>query len=158
MAEALRPADHRDRLPEETATGAESILLVDDEPQIVSLLEIMLASLGYRVLAFTDSVKALEAFEANPREFHLVLTDMTMPGITGQELARRVLQIRPGLPVVLATGYSEQINEDKARQLGISKLLFKPVLRNDLARVLREALDDQRNDHQGSPASRPAWD
>ncbi len=142
VADALRPDTDHDRPADETATGAESILVVDDEPQIVSLLEIMLASLGYRVLAFTDSVKALEAFEANPREFHLVLTDMTMPVITGQELARRVLQIRPGLPVVLTTGYSEQINEDKARRLGICKFLFKPVLRNDLARVLREALDE----------------
>jgi signal transduction histidine kinase/ActR/RegA family two-component response regulator len=144
VAEALRLDARHDPSAEEAAPGAESILLVDDEPQIVSLLEIMLASLGYRVLAFTDSLKALAAFEANPWEFQLVLTDMTMPGITGQELARRVLQIRPGLPVVLTTGYSEQINEDKAHRMGISKFLFKPVLRNDLARVLREALDDTR--------------
>ena len=144
VAEALRLDARHDPSAEEAAPGAESILLVDDEPQIVSLVEIMLASLGYRVLAFTDSVKALAAFEANPWEFQLVLTDMTMPGITGQELARRVLQIRPGLPVVLTTGYSEQINEDKAHRMGISKFLYKPVLRNDLARVLREALDDTR--------------
>ena len=120
--------------------GSESILLVDDEPQIVNLLKIMLASMGYRVSAFTDSVQAVEAFEANPREFHLVLTDMTMPGITGQELVRRVHQIRPDLPVILATGFSERMNEDQARRIGIAKFLHKPIMRKELAQALREAL------------------
>ena len=142
MADTLRAKESPSRSADETIMGSESILLVDDEPQIVSLLEIMLSSLGYRVRAFTDSAKALEAFEANPREFHLVLTDMTMPGITGKELARRVMQIRPGHPVILATGFSERINEDKARRLGIRKFLYKPILRHELAQALREALEE----------------
>ena len=158
VADNLRTDESPGRSADEAASGSESILVVDDEPQLVSLLEIMLASLGYRVMAFTDSVKALEAFEANPREFHLLLTDMTMPGITGQELARRVLHVRPGLPVVLATGFSEQINEDQARRLGIRKFLNKPILRTDLAQALREALDEGAGPQNAADGGRRALD
>jgi signal transduction histidine kinase/CheY-like chemotaxis protein len=139
-ADVPRKDPARGRATDAAGGGSESILLVDDEPQIVNMLQIMLAGMGYRVRAYTDSQEALRAFEDNPREFHLVLTDMTMPGITGEELARRVLQIRPGLPVLLATGFSERINEDKARRMGIRKFLFKPILRQELANALREAL------------------
>jgi CheY-like chemotaxis protein len=133
-ADGARPSDH-------AAGGSESILLVDDEPQIVNLLQIMLSSMGYRVSAHTDSRSAIRAFEADPQAFQLVLTDMTMPGITGEELARHVLRMRPDLPVLLATGFSESINEDKARRMGIRKLLFKPILREELAAVLRDVLE-----------------
>ena len=141
-ADIRREDGRHGRHSDDTAGGSESILLVDDEPQIVNLLQVMLSSMGYRVSAYTDSVEAVRAFEANPREFNLVLTDMTMPGITGQELARRVLHVRPELPVVLATGFSERINEEKARRIGIRKFLYKPILRQDLAQALREALEE----------------
>ncbi len=157
-ADVTRREGHGERSADATAGGSESILLVDDEPQIVGLLQVMLASLGYRVSAYTDSLAALQAFEANPREYQLVLTDMTMPGITGQELARRVLQIRPELPVMLATGFSERINEDKARRMGIRKFLYKPILRQDLARALREALDDNGDNQQTASIGHPAAD
>ena len=148
-ANIRREEGHRGRHSDDMAGGSESILLVDDEPQIVNLLQVMLSSMGYRVSAFTDSVEAAKAFEANPREFNLVLTDMTMPGITGQELARRVLHVRPELPVLLATGFSERINEEQARRIGIRKFLYKPILRSDLAQALREALEE------GEEAGRP---
>ncbi len=150
-ADVQRSGRHRDQSTGKAARGSESILLVDDEPQIANLLQVMLSSLGYRVRSYTDSLEALQAFESNPREFNLVLTDMTMPGITGQELARRVLQVRPELPVLLATGFSERINEDQAHRLGIRKFLYKPILREELAHALREALDDDR-DRTTSPA------
>ena len=150
-ADIRRKEGPHGRLSDDTTGGSESILLVDDEPQIVNLLQIMLSSMGYRVRAFTDSVAAVEAFEANPREFNLVLTDMTMPGITGQELARRVLHMRPELPIVLATGFSERINEEKARRIGIRKFLYKPILRRDLALALREALEESKG--AGNPTA-----
>jgi CheY-like chemotaxis protein len=122
--------------------GSESILVVDDEPQIVDLLRVTLSRMGYRVSAFTDSLEALAVFEANPQNFQVVLTDMTMPGMTGEELAHRVLAVRPGLPVILTTGFSERINESQARRLGIRKFLYKPIVRENLAVALREALQD----------------
>ena len=103
--------------------GSESILVVDDEPQIVDLLRVTLSRMGYRVSAFTDSLEALAVFEANPQNFQVVLTDMTMPGMTGEELAHRVLAVRPGLPVILTMGFSEGMNESQARRSGIRKVL-----------------------------------
>ncbi|MGD8241985.1 MAG: ATP-binding protein [Desulfobacterales bacterium] len=129
-------------LPGDAMGGSESILVVDDEPQIVDLLRVTLSRMGYRVSAFTDSLEALAVFEANPQNFQVVLTDMTMPGMTGEELAHRVLAVRPGLPVILTTGFSERINESQARRLGIRKFLYKPIVRENLAVALREALQD----------------
>ena len=142
---------HPSPLPENAIGGSESILVVDDEPQIVDLLRVMLSSMGYRVSAFTDSLEALAAFEADPQNFQIVLTDMTMPGMTGEELALRVLALRPGLPLILTTGFSERINEAQARRIGIRKFLYKPIVRENLATALREAVQDQdadRGQHQ----------
>jgi len=100
-----------------------------------------LEALGYRVHTCIDPRQALEQFEAQPAAFDLVITDMTMPHLTGAELARQLLAVRPGLPVVLCTGFSEIINEEKAVALGIRRLLMKPVLRDELAKVLRQVLD-----------------
>ncbi|MDG4474667.1 hybrid sensor histidine kinase/response regulator [Thiovibrio frasassiensis] len=120
--------------------GHEHILVVDDEKVIVEMMQKTLEMLGYRVTTCIDSRQALELFAAQPADFDLVLTDMTMPHLTGAELAQQLMAIRPELPVVLCTGFSEIINEEKARDIGIRKLLMKPVLRDELARVLRQVL------------------
>jgi signal transduction histidine kinase/uncharacterized membrane-anchored protein YhcB (DUF1043 family) len=120
----------------------ETILFVDDEPQIVHVMQLMLESLGYQVIAHTSSRAALKAFETNPRAFDMVITDMTMPELTGEELARNVLQISPDIPIVLCTGFNEHMNEERARHLGIRRLVYKPMVRSALAEIIRDALDN----------------
>jgi CheY-like chemotaxis protein len=133
------PVTESGSLEEETrsdpplAGRGERILLVDDEPQVARVTEMMLQALGYRVRTFTDSVAALEAFQADPQAVDLMVTDMTMPEITGADLAREVLALRADLPVILCTGFNAQIGEDHALTLGIRKFLYKPVRRDDLA-------------------------
>ena len=124
--------------------GHEHILVVDDEPAIVEMMRLTLKALGYRVTACSDSRQALEQFEAQPTAFDLVLSDVTMPHLTGAELAQRLLVCRPNLPIILCTGFSEIINEEMAKALGICRLLMKPVLRDELARALRQVLDHPR--------------
>ncbi|MFP4573632.1 MAG: response regulator [Desulfobacterales bacterium] len=99
-------------------TGTESILLVDDEKPIVEMLQQILESQGYRVTIRTSSVEALEAFRANPDKFDIVITDMTMPDMTGDRLALKIKEIRSDMPVILCTGFSEKINEQKKRWPG----------------------------------------
>ncbi|MBU0673938.1 MAG: transporter substrate-binding domain-containing protein [Proteobacteria bacterium] len=123
--------------------GSERILLVDDEPVIVKLLGRGLKSLGYQPSSFTVSSEALAAFEQNPEQFDLVITDMTMPGMTGEELARRILAIRPEVPVILCTGFNQQMDAAKAEQAGISRFLQKPVNLSELFGVVREVLDSR---------------
>jgi PAS domain S-box-containing protein len=122
--------------------GSEKILLIDDEQHLVEMYQRMLAMLGYHVDSRTSPVEAVEAVRANPQKYDLVITDMTMPQMTGYNLAKKLIEIRPNLPVVLCTGFSDQINEDKARSVGILAFLLKPVLFNDLAATLRKVLDD----------------
>lgn len=121
--------------------GNERILLVDDEPPVMEMLQRMLASLGYRVTAFTSSVEALEAFKASPDTFDLLVTDMTMPDLTGTVLAKKIMAIRPDFPVILCTGFSESIDEKKAKALGIQEYILKPILNNQLATAVRKVLD-----------------
>ncbi len=120
--------------------GTENILFVDDEGAIVTLAEKMLSSLGYAVTAFTKSTEALETFKARPDAFDLVITDQTMPDLTGLELAREMLRIRPDLPIILCTGYSHSITPRKAVSLGIKKLIMKPIKRSTMAKAIRNAL------------------
>jgi PAS domain S-box-containing protein len=124
--------------------GAERILFVDDEPFQTDLGRQMLGRLGYGVKAFTSSTKALEAFQEDPEAFDLLITDMTMPEMTGDELARRVMAVRPQLPVILCTGYSERITEEAAEALGIRGFVMKPVVIRELALLVRDILDAQR--------------
>ncbi|GAB4347005.1 MAG: hypothetical protein Kow0089_24560 [Desulfobulbaceae bacterium] len=127
---------------EAVATGNERILVVDDDPAIADIMNRVLTGLGYRVTAFTDSEAALEGFRADPEGFDLVLTDMTMPRLTGKDLAIELLKIRPDIPVVMCTGYSEVIDSKQAREIGIRKLLMKPIIKDNLARVVRSVLDN----------------
>jgi signal transduction histidine kinase/ActR/RegA family two-component response regulator len=121
--------------------GSERILLVDDEEQIISMERQMLENLGYRVTARTDSVEALKVFSEQPEEYDLVITDMTMPHMSGDELAQKLLDVKPDIPVILCTGFNEDITEEKALEMGIQKFLMKPVIKNDLASTIRSVLD-----------------
>jgi signal transduction histidine kinase/ActR/RegA family two-component response regulator len=124
--------------------GDESILLIDDEDQIVRMLKQMLMSLGYRVNAVSDPIEAIEIFENDPWAFDIVITDMTMPKITGDLLSREVLKIRPDIPVILCTGFSKLIDEERIREIGIKKLIMKPVIKSEVARAIREVLESER--------------
>lgn len=140
-----------ERLPETEAedptisfqTGLEHILLVDDEKPVAQIEKQMLNRLGYKVTMHTNSQEALECFRANPEAFDLLLTDVTMPGITGDRLAQEVLTIRPDIPVLLCTGFSENIDKRKAEQIGIKGFLMKPVGKSDMARTVRQILDNR---------------
>ena len=114
--------------PRPLPTGSERILFVDDEPALVDLSRRMLSRLGYEVHTRTSPIEALEAFRANPKKFNLVITDMTMPGMTGLGLAKKLNEISPGIPIVLCTGFSDQANEHRAHALGIRAFLLKPLL------------------------------
>jgi signal transduction histidine kinase/CheY-like chemotaxis protein len=129
-------------VPESIAGHQEAILVVDDEPQIAHVMQLMLESLGYRVTAYTSSREALQVFRDSPQAFDMVITDMTMPELTGEELARSVLEKRPDIPVILCTGFNEHMNEERARHIGVRRLIYKPIVRNTLADIVRNALDN----------------
>jgi len=134
--------------PEKSAIyemGIERILLVDDEEPIVRLEQMTLERLGYRITARTSSVEALEAFRANPTAFDLVITDMTMPNMTGDQLARELMAIRPDIPVIICTGFSEKMSPEKADSLGIRGFLMKPVIKSEMARTVRNVLDAHKS-------------
>ena len=122
-------------------TGKERILLVDDEADIVGATQIILEQAGYAVSPFTDSREALAAFRGAPDTFDLVITDLTMPGVTGLELAQELLEIRPRLPILLCTGYGGALTGDKARLLGIREVMLKPIIPQELATRIRQILD-----------------
>jgi len=124
--------------------GKGRILLVDDDPLIIKIEKQMLERLGYEVIPMENPVETLELFSARPDNFDLVITDMTMPGITGDILAVKLLNIRPDLPIIVCTGFSEQINQESAKKMGICALLKKPVLTSDLAHAVRGALKNKK--------------
>ena len=103
----------------------------------------MLESLGYKVTARTSSIEALELFKAKADSFDLVITDMTMPNMTGDELARELIRIKPEVPVILCTGYSARINPQQAAAMGIRAFVSKPVLRRDIAATIRNVLGEK---------------
>jgi two-component system, cell cycle sensor histidine kinase and response regulator CckA len=123
--------------------GTEHILFVDDEKTLVELGQKMLTSLGYSVSIKTSSLDALDVFRADPPAFDLVITDMTMPGLTGSELAKELMAIRPDLPVILCTGFSELINRQKAKDAGIREFVMKPYDVSTMAKAIRKALAEK---------------
>lgn len=124
--------------------GCERILCVDDELSIARMISHTLERLGYHVVIKTDSDEALAEFKTNPFGFDLVLTDMTMPHMTGDRLARELLEIRQDIPVIVCTGYSKKISEQKAKDIGIKALIHKPLLKADIANVVRQVLNDNK--------------
>ncbi len=126
---------------DELAKGSGHILFVDDEPTLVDIGEILLNELGYTVTTRTSGIEALEAFKSNPDRFDLVLADMTMPQMTGESLAREIISIRKDIPIIISTGFSSVMTEEKARKLGVKGLLMKPFVLSELAGVIRDVLD-----------------
>jgi CheY-like chemotaxis protein len=126
---------------EELPGGSERILLVDDEPSLVDVGQKLLEHLGYRVFSAYSSPEALEIFKRNPHQFDLVITDFTMPGLTGAKLAEELLRIRPDLPIIMSTGFSDRISPELAREMGIKSFVYKPLSAKEMARVIRQALD-----------------
>ncbi len=121
--------------------GTERILLVDDEEPIVRMEKQMLERLGYDITERTSSIEALEAFRAAPDKFHLVITDMTMPNMTGIQLSQKLLQIRPDIPIIICTGFSAKVDGEKATAAGIRGYVMKPVVMSEIAKKIREVLD-----------------
>ncbi len=119
----------------------EHILFVDDEPQIEKMGSRILESLGYQVTTRSSSTDALELFKEQFAEFDLVITDMTMPDMTGDLLAIEMKEIRKDIPVILCTGYSSKINEEKAYDIGIEAFVFKPFSKSDFSKTIRAVLD-----------------
>ncbi|MEA1923508.1 MAG: response regulator [Pseudomonadota bacterium] len=124
------------------APGSERILIVDDEEAILNLHETLLTRLGYEVTATTSSQEALALITANPNQFDLIITDQSMPNISGAELASETLKIRSTMPIILCTGYSSVISENDALAIGIKKYVEKPVSIKDLAEIVRQILDE----------------
>jgi PAS domain S-box-containing protein len=122
-------------------TGNETILCVDDEQPLIELGRNMLKKLGYRVETRTLPVEAVEVFKTAPDKFDLVISDMTMPTMTGVDLAKKLMKIRPEIPVIICTGYSEQIDESRAKQMGIKGFLMKPFTIRELSKTVRNVLD-----------------
>jgi PAS domain S-box-containing protein len=127
----------------ELPRGTERILFVDDEPMIIKLGQRMLEKQGYIVQTRASGTDALECFRQDPQRFDLVVTDMTMPGMRGDRLAEEIMAIRPDIPVILSTGYSKQISNEKAREMGIRAFVMKPLTKHELANTLREVLDER---------------
>ncbi len=128
-------------MPQSLPTGNERILLVDDDVDITRLHQKTLQTLGYTVTALNASSEALAAFQRQPDNFDCIITDMTMPEMTGAELAEHLQAIRPGIPIILCTGFSELVNKKRAKEIGVTAFIMKPVALNDFAGVVRKALD-----------------
>ncbi|BBO86106.1 hypothetical protein DSCO28_66720 [Desulfosarcina ovata subsp. sediminis] len=121
--------------------GTERILVIDDEPPILKFTSRILEQQGYRVDTENDSLQALERFRAGPDEYDLILSDVTMPRLTGDRLAAEILAIRPDIPVILCTGYSRIVSEESARSIGVRALIAKPIVRRTLLSEIRKILD-----------------
>ena len=121
--------------------GNERILFVDDEETLTTMWCDILDSLGYKVTVAPESVNALEIFRDTPDRFDLVITDMTMPGMTGMDLSEEILKLRPGMPIILCTGFNELVTEEKAKAMGIRAFAMKPVNLRDLAVLIRKVLE-----------------
>ena len=141
LPRAQRRTDDNHRAPLPLPPGTERVLFVDDETMLVDMSRQILQRLGYRVTACTSSAEALRQFQDDPTAFDLVITDMTMPHLTGKKLAVTLLKINPQLPIILCTGFSETISEDTAKRIGIRAFILKPIVMSDLAETMRKVLD-----------------
>jgi PAS domain S-box-containing protein len=125
----------------ELPKGTEHILLVDDEQAALTAIQPLLERLGYRITAKTDSLEALDLFGESPEAFDIVITDQTMPHMTGKDLALELMALRPDIPIILCTGFSEQIDEHAAKRMGIRGFVPKPIVMHQMARAIREAVE-----------------
>jgi len=123
------------------ALGSEQILLVDDEPDIIKIEKEILEKLGYTVTTKENAKEALDIFTMNPNQFDLVITDMTMPKMTGDKLALEMIKIKPDIPVILCTGFNEGISEETTASMGIKGFLLKPISLKDFSVIIRKVID-----------------
>ncbi len=126
---------------EDLPMGNETILFVDDEKSLVYMTQEMLAHLGYQVTAEINPIDALAIFQLNPDQFDLVITDMTMPQMTGVAFSEKLLAIRKDLPIIICTGHSALVDEENAKELGLAAYIMKPVNMSELAQTIRKVLD-----------------
>lgn len=103
----------------------------------------MLEKLGYKITAKTSSVETLGVFRNNPSAFDLVITDQTMPDMTGRNLAKELMSLRPNIPIILCTGFSDQIDENMAKEMGINAFVMKPIVMSDIAKTIRNVFDEK---------------
>ena len=143
VLEKATDENHVEIFTEKIKGGNERILLVDDEEAIINFQKQMLERSGYRVVARTSSVEALGAFKAEPDNYDAVITDMTMPNMTGDRLAMEIKQIKPDIPIILCTGFSDRINAHVAESIGIKGFLMKPVIRSEMVQMVRKVLDER---------------
>ena len=143
QAEALKEEAHTAQI----SGGTERILFIDDEEMLVEWGQATLERLGYTVTAVTDSKEALNTFSSDPSRFDLVITDHTMPGMTGVQIARELLKIRPDIPIILCTGHSETVSPEIAKEAGIREYLMKPLAKQELAEAVRR-VSDQKQESQ----------
>ena len=148
-------ADCESALEMIVARGNERILFVDDEPSIVAMAKRMIERLGYSVLATTSSVEALNLFREGPGEFDLVITDLTMPKMTGEQLAGELTRIRRDIPIIICTGYSNTLTEGKKTKPGIRAVVTKPLITHEIARTIRDVLDERAYGRE-EPSTRAA--
>jgi len=127
----------------ELPKGNERILFIDDESLLLKMGEKMLERMGYQVTALSNSIEALATFQDNPNEFDLIITDQTMPDLTGSDLSKKMMLIRPDIPIILATGYSNMINEESALEMGIKAFTLKPFSQREIGKLIRNVLDEK---------------
>ncbi|MFP4548247.1 MAG: PAS domain S-box protein [Fidelibacterota bacterium] len=126
--------------------GTESILVVDDKAAVTKLLHKMLKALGYQTTVANSSQKGFELFQNNPEEYQLLITDLTMPEMTGLELAERIHQIKPGTPVIMVTGYGNRVKQEEKEKAGITKLIGKPILLSEISQAVRNIFDRMKKE------------
>ncbi|MBF0530262.1 MAG: response regulator, partial [Deltaproteobacteria bacterium] len=125
--------------------GHERVLFIDDEDAMVEMGVTFLEKLGYRVTSRTSSREALILFKIKPYDFDVIITDQTMPQMTGDHLAQEILKIRPEIPIILCTGYSREITPEEAKKLGIREFVYKPLVFDDFSEKLRNVLDQTKS-------------
>jgi DNA-binding NtrC family response regulator len=131
--------------------GSERILFVDDEELIVHSVRNMLQRLGYKITALNDSREALKLFSADPSQFDLVMTDQTMPFMTGEDLGKELMRIRSDIPVILCTGYADFISSEKATAMGFQGFIMKPFTVREGAELVRHVLDQKQPSNEQKP-------
>ncbi|MBU4002631.1 MAG: response regulator, partial [Proteobacteria bacterium] len=136
--EVLKEEQLRSKL---VSSGNERILFVDDEESIAEMAGEMLEKLGYEVISLQNSMEALDIFQKQHAKFNLVVTDLTMPFMSGEELAKEILSIRSDMPIIMCTGFSEVVSPEKAKKIGVKEYIMKPFLHEELAATIRKVLD-----------------
>jgi DNA-binding NtrC family response regulator len=126
---------------QEIPRGSETIFFVDDEISIANMVQRMFEHLGYKVQTATTPQDALDQFALNPDHFDLVITDMTMLQMTGVKLSEKLMDIRPDIPIIICTGHSALVDEEKAKELGLAAFVMKPINLSEIAQAIRKVLD-----------------